>query len=124
MTTAVKSNIILDKSFDFALAIIEVYKKMRKEKEFVLSKQLLKSGTSIGANVNEATAGQSKKDFIAKMAIASKEARETTYWLRLIQASEIVSVDVRKELKESGEILRILTAIVKTAQLSLKTSIK
>ncbi len=124
MTTAVKSNIILDKSFDFALAIIEVYKKMRKEKEFVLSKQLLKSGTSIGANVNEATAGQSKKDFIAKMAIASKEARETNYWLRLIQASEIVSVDVRKELKESGEILRILTAIVKTAQLSLKTSIK
>ncbi len=124
MTTAVKSNIILDKSFDFALAIIEEYKKMRKEKEFVLSKQLLKSGTSIGANVNEATAGQSKKDFIAKMAIASKEARETNYWLRLIQASEIVSVDVRKELKESGEILRILTAIVKTAQLSLKTSIK
>lgn len=124
MTTAVKSNIILDKSFDFALAIIEVYKKMRKEKEFVLSKQLLKSGTSIGANVNEATAGQSKKDFIAKMAIASKEARETNYWLRLIQASEIVSVDVRNELKESGEILGILTAIVKTAQLSLKTSIK
>lgn len=124
MTTAVKSNIILDKSFDFALAIIEVYKKMRKEKEFVLSKQLLKSGTSIGANVNEATAGQSKKDFIAKMAIASKEARETNYWLRLIQASEIVSVDVRNELKESGEILGILTAIVKTAQLSLKTPIK
>lgn len=124
MTTAVKSNIILDKSFDFALAIIEVYKKMRKEKEFVLSKQLLKSGTSIGANVNEATAGQSKKDFIAKMAIASKEARETNYWLRLIQTSEIVSVDVRKVLKESDEILKILTAIVKTAQLSLKTATK
>lgn len=124
MTTVVKSNIILDKSFDFALAIIEVYKKMRKEKEFVLSKQLLKSGTSIGANVNEATAGQSKKDFIAKMAIASKVARETNYWLRLIQTSEIVSVDVRKELKESDEILKILTAIVKTAQLSLKTPIK
>jgi four helix bundle protein len=120
MTTTVKSNTILDRSFDFALVIIEIYKKMRKENEFVLSKQLLKSGTSIGANVNEATAGQSKKDFIAKMAIASKEARETNYWLRLIQKSEIVSVDVRKGLKESDEILKILTAIVKTAQLSLK----
>jgi len=124
MATAVKSNIILDKSFDFALAIIEIYKKMRKEKEFVLSKQLLKSGTSIGANVNEATAGQSKRDFIAKMAIASKEARETHYWLRLIQKSEIVFVDVRQELKESEAILKILTSIVKTAQSSLKNPVK
>ena len=79
-----KDNIILDKSFDFALHIIELYKQMTAQHEYVLSKQLLRSATSIGANVEEATAAISKKDFAAKMSIASKEARETRYWLRLI----------------------------------------
>src|SRR3989339_106943 len=72
-------NIIQKKSFDFALKIIELYKELVIQKEFILSKQLLRSGTSIGANVEEALAGQSKKDFIAKMSLASKEARETKY---------------------------------------------
>ncbi len=83
-------NIILSKSFDFALKIIELYKQMTEQKEFILSKQLLRSGTSIGANVEEATAAYSKKDFAAKMSIASKEARETRYWLKLIKNSNLV----------------------------------
>jgi four helix bundle protein len=109
-------NIILDKSFGFALQIIELYKQMTEQKEFVLSKQVLRSGTSIGANVEEATAAFSKKDFTAKMSIASKEARETRYWLRLIDKSQIVKIDVELYLKEIEEIIKILTAIVKTSQ--------
>ena len=111
-----KENIIQDKSFDFALSIIELYKNLINEKEFILSKQLLKSGTSIGANVEEALAGISKKDFIAKMAISSKEARETRYWLRLYQASKLVDLDYSGYLNEIEEIISILTAIVKTSQ--------
>src|SRR5690554_5817458 len=88
-------NLIADKTFDFALDIIDFYIQLKDEKEYVLSKQLLRSGTSIGANVEEAIAAQSKKDFINKMSIASKEARETKYWLRLLSESKIVSVDVR-----------------------------
>ena len=111
-----RENIIQDKSFDFALSIIELYKNLINEKEFILSKQLLKSGTSIGANVEEALAGISKKDFIAKMAISSKEARETRYWLRLYQASKLVDLDYAGYLNEIEEIISILTAIVKTSQ--------
>jgi len=80
-----------ERSFDFALMIVEVYKFLLEKKEFVLSKQLLRSGTSIGANVHEAQAAQSRKDFASKMAIASKEARETLYWLRLLDNSGEVS---------------------------------
>ena len=111
-----KENVILDKSFDFALKIIELYKNLSAEKEYVLSKQLLCSGTSIGANVEEATAAISKKDFIAKMSISSKEARETRYWLRLIDKSKIANVDVSEELKAIEQLINILTAIVKTSQ--------
>lgn len=77
-------SLIQKRSFDFALLIIKLYQFLSAKNEFVLSKQILKSATSIGANVEEATAGQSKKDFITKMSIASKEARETKYWLRLL----------------------------------------
>jgi four helix bundle protein len=111
-----KENIILDKTFDFALTIIELYKKMVEQKEFVLSKQLLRSGTSIGANVEEATAAISKKDFTAKMSIASKEARETRYWLRLVEKSQLVNVDIKDCLTKIDNIINILTAIVKTSQ--------
>jgi four helix bundle protein len=76
---AKEQSIIQKKSFEFALSVIELYKLLIAQNEYVLSKQLLRSGTSIGANVEEASAGQSKKDFIAKMSIASKEARETLY---------------------------------------------
>ena len=105
---------IQDKSFDFALEIIALYKKLIAHHEFVLSKQLLRSGTSIGANVEEATAAQSRKDFLHKMSLASKEARETRYWLRLLQQSKLTTVDVANELAKSEELVRILTSIVKT----------
>ena len=109
-----KENIILDKSFGFALLIIDLYKQMTEQKEFVLSKQVLRSGTSIGANVEEATAAFSKKDFAAKMSIASKEARETRYWLQLIKHGKLVAIDVDSHLFEIEQIISILTAIVKT----------
>ena len=93
---------------------------MYNQKEYVLSKQILRSGTSIGANTEEASAAQSKKDFINKMSIASKEARETKYWLRLIQESNIVDIEVQDILKENDEIIKILTSIVKTSKENLK----
>ena len=103
-----KENIIQEKSFDFALLTIEIYKNMKLQNEYVRSKQLLISGTSIGSNVEEALAGISKKDFTAKMSISSKEARETKYWLRLIDKSHIVQIDVSKPLIEIESIINIL----------------
>lgn len=114
------NNVIQEKSFEFALSIISLYRRLVIDKEYIISKQLLRSGTSIGANIEEAMAGQSKKDFTAKMAIASKEARETNYWLRLLDKSELVEINVLNEQKAVDEIIRILTAIVKTSQKSLK----
>ncbi len=105
---------IYTKSFDFALLIIELYRTLVEQREFVISKQLLRSGTSIGANVEEVSAAQSRKDFLSKMAIASKEARETKYWLRLLQQSRLTSIDVSSELSQLNEIILILTSIVKT----------
>jgi four helix bundle protein len=79
-----KENIIVTKTFDFALTVVNLFIELKKENEFIISKQILRSATSIGANVEEAIAAQSRKDFIHKMSIASKEARETKYWLRLL----------------------------------------
>ncbi len=115
-----KESLIQQKSFAFSLMIIELYRRLQSQNEYVLSKQLLRSGTSIGANVEEASAAQSSKDFISKMSIASKEARETKYWLRLLNESKLTSIDVGNELKEVGEIIRILTSIVKTMSEKLK----
>jgi four helix bundle protein len=86
-------NKILEFTFEFSIQIIGLYKELKGRKEFVLSKQLLRSGTSIGANVEEANASQSKREFISKMSIASKEARETRYWLRLLDKSKMVELD-------------------------------
>jgi four helix bundle protein len=107
-------SVIREKSFPFALEIIEVFQKLREGHEYVLSKQLLRSGTSIGANVEEALAGQSRKDFIAKMAVASKEARETRYWLALLKESRLAKIELNPALKSVDELIRILTSIVKT----------
>ncbi|MGA7837316.1 MAG: four helix bundle protein [Ignavibacteriaceae bacterium] len=112
-----RQNIIQDKSFTFALNTIALYKKLVGQKEYIISKQLLKCGTSIGANVNESIAAQSKKDFISKMSIAAKEARETKYWLQLLQESQLVSTDYNNYLLKIEEIIKILTSIIKTAQL-------
>ncbi len=111
-----KKRIIEEKSFDFALAIIELYKTLSAQNEYVFAKQILRSGTSIGANVQEAQAAQSKKDFIAKMSISLKEARETLYWLRLLETSRLINFDFTKLKAEIHDIIRILTAIIKTAQ--------
>ena len=107
-------SIIHDKSFQFALEIIGLYKKLQSEREYVLSKQLLRSGTSIGANVEEALAGQSRRDFMSKMAVASKEARETRYWLVLLQKSNLTKIELSHAIKNNEELIRILTSIVKT----------
>jgi len=119
-----KKNLIVDLSFDFALDVIKLFKILTARNEYVISNQLLKSATSIGANVNEAQAGQSRKDFIAKMAIASKEARETRYWLLLIKRSELVSFDNKETiisdlLHTLSSLTNILTKIVKSASMSV-----
>jgi len=111
-----EGNIIVAKTLQFSLDAINFYKKMIAQNEYVLSKQFLRSATSIGANTNEATAAQTRKDFIAKMSIASKEARETRYWLTLIEKSQIVNINCTELLSQIDEIIRIITAIVKTAQ--------
>ena len=118
-TKGMKENLIQDKSFDFALLIIALYEKFTENKEYILSKQLLRSRTSIGANVEEAIAGQSKKDFLSKINISLKEARETRYWLRLLDRSQLVEPDYSNYLKESLSIINILTKIVKTTQSNL-----
>jgi four helix bundle protein len=115
-----KSNPIVDKSFSFAVKIVDICRYLQQDKkEYVLSKQLLRSGTSIGANVNEAQAAQSKKDFIAKMAISSKEARETKYWLELLIETNYLSKNdgkARNMVNENIELIKILTSIIKTSQ--------
>jgi four helix bundle protein len=112
----IKENIILTKTFEFSISIIKLYSFLIENKEYVLSKQLLRSATSVGANAEEATAGQSRKDFISKMSIASKEARESLYWLRLLQKSQLVKYDFTSYLSQAEEIVRIITAIVKSSQ--------
>jgi len=114
-------NKIQELTFDFSLKIIELYKLLLDHKEFVISKQLLRSATSIGANVEEANAAQTKKDFITKMSIASKEARETKYWLRLLDRSLIIKHDYSPYLNSIEHIINILTKIVKTSQENLST---
>jgi four helix bundle protein len=112
-------NAVKEKSFEFAIAVVRLYQSMQFNHEFVVSNQMLRAGTSIGANVEEALAGISKKDFVAKMSIASKEAREVHYWLRLIRATCDGAYDVSKLIADAEELIRILTAIVKTGQTRL-----
>jgi four helix bundle protein len=97
------------KSFEFALSIIRLYKKLQARQEFILSPQLLKSGTSIGVSVEEAIAEHSHETFVDRVAVASKSARETRYWLKLLQESKLVDVDVSGELAQIDELLNLLT---------------
>lgn len=112
-------NIIEKKSFDFAIRIVKLYKFLCNEKnEFVLSKQLLRSGTSIGANVAEAQQAQSKADFISKISIALKEATESKYWLRLLNATDYISdIEIKSILSDCVEIEKILTSISKSSKI-------
>ncbi len=113
-----RDNIVLDKSFDFAVRIVNLYKYLCKEKtEYVLSKQLLRSGTSIGANVTEAQKGHSRADFIAKMNIALKKANETEYWIRLLYKTEYLSKREYESLaKEIDELICLLVSICKASR--------
>ncbi len=112
-----KDNIIKTKSYDFALKIVFLFKDLQKDKEFVLSKQLLRSATSIGANIEEGIQGQSKADFIHKFSISQKEAFETLYWLRLLTDSGYLKKEQSDSLiKDCIEIQRIITAILKSAK--------
>jgi len=114
-------NVILEKSYALALRMVELYKYLMEEKkEFVLSKQILRSGTSIGANVEEAIGAQSDKDFLSKMSVAYKEARETKYWLRLLNDSEYLEEKEAQSLfQDIEEVLKLLGAIQKTMKRKL-----
>ncbi|WP_119342982.1 four helix bundle protein [Facilibium subflavum] len=117
-----QENVVVAKAFEFAVRAVKLYRHLCDDKkEYVLSKQLLRSGTSIGANVNEAQAGQSKNDFIAKMSIASKEARETKYWIDLLIVTDYLKASdshVQSLRVEIDEIVKLLTSIVKSSKLN------
>lgn len=123
MMDKIKKDSVRDKSYAFALRMIQMYQHLTKDKqEFILSKQVLRSGTSIGANIEEASGAQSNKDFLAKMTIAYKEARETHYWLRLLHDSgyftENAAISI---LNDCEELLKMLASIKKTTQSRLNS---
>lgn len=111
-------NALKQKSYSFALEVVKACKELQAEKEFILSKQLLRSGTAIGALVEEANQAESKADFIHKLSIANKEANETQYWIRLLIDSEVLeSAKGEVLLKHCTELIKILTASIKTSKL-------
>lgn len=114
-------NIIQQKSFEFAIRIVNLYKYLTSEKkEFILSKQLLRSGTSIGANIEESIGGQSDKDFLHKLSISYKEARESIYWLKLLRETNYLNIEKAESLlADAEEICKILGKI----QITLKNRI-
>src|SRR5262245_58659383 len=123
-TTLAKRNVVQEKSFAFAVGIVKGSRRLQLDrKEWVLSKQLIRSGTSIGANIEEAIAAQSKKDFLAKMSIALKEARETHYWLRVLRDSGLITeMETEAHLPACQELVRLLSSIPLTTRENLKTT--
>ena len=112
---------IYEYSYEFALKVIDTYSKLKLKNEFVLSKQLLRSGTSIGANLREAKGAQSKKDFLNKMNIALKEVYESEYWLELLRDAQYLTNDELKGLLVNCDIMKkILSSIVKTTKTNLQ----
>src|SRR5690554_32163 len=113
-----KSNILKDKSFLFAIRIVKLYKHLAKEeREYVLSKQLLRSGTSVGAMTREAEHAQTKKDFIHKLSIAQKEINESIYWLELLKATDyLVEKEFQSLHNDAVEVIKIITSILKTSK--------
>lgn len=114
-------NVIKNKSFKFAIRIVKLYQKIIFEKkEFVLSKQLMRSGTSVGANVREAEHAESKADFVHKMAIAQKEINETIYWLELLKETNYLSPEDFNSINQDAvEIIKMITSIIKTTKANL-----
>ena len=119
-----KENVIVEKSFAFAVRIVNLYKYLSQTKrEYVLSKQIYRSGTSIGANIIESQQAQSRADFISKLNIALKEAVETNYWLRLLQATDyLTDSEYLSIIADCKELEKLLTAIIKTSRNTTKTS--
>lgn len=117
-----RDNILVDKSFAFAVRIVNLYKYLNSEKkEFVLSKQLLRSGTSIGANISESQNAQSTNDFISKLSIALKEARESKYWIELLKETEyLTGREADSLINDLEELLKLLVSIIKTTKEKLK----
>lgn len=113
-------NVVVEKSRNFAIRIVNLYKCLTSDrKEMVMSKQLLRSGTSVGANIKEATRGQSKADFTAKMSISLKEISETEYWLDILHATNyITDKEFESMIKDCDEITRLLASIVKSSKLN------
>jgi len=107
------NNVLVDKSFKFAIRIVKLYKYLSEhKKEFILSKQVLRSGTSIGANINEAQEAQSKNDFISKLSISLQEARETNYWIKLLKETDNI-------LNDLIELIKLLVTIIKSTKKNL-----
>lgn len=118
------NNIIQEKSYAFAVRMVKVYQHLCREKnEYVLSKQLLPSGSSIGTNVEEAIGGQTGKDFFDKLSIAYKEARETHYWIRLLSDTDYLNTEERRSLlSDVDELLKIIGSIQKTMKQKIRNS--
>ena len=115
-----KENVVREKSMLFAIDIVNFYKELQEKKEFIISKQLLRSGTSIGALVREAEQAESTKDFIHKLSIALKEAHESEYWLELLyKTNYITKAKFDEKTNKAGELIRLLTRIIKTSKLKL-----
>jgi four helix bundle protein len=120
-----KENLIRDKSYRFALRIIKTCRLLKSQHEYEIASQLLRSGTSIGANTEEAIGGQSRKDFYQKINIAHKESRETHYWLRLIKDSEILDAKIADSLiKDCEELVKLSASIIKTMKATPNPSSK
>lgn len=120
-----KENVLVEKTYAFALRTVKLFKFLREEKkEFILSKQVVRSGTSIGANLEEATGAQSTNDFVAKLHISLKEAKETHYWLRLLRDSEYLSKEQSERLlNDLDVIITLLTKSLKTVKANIQTKI-
>ena len=116
-----KENILKDKAYEFALRVVKLYQYLANEKkEFVISKQVLRSGTSIGANIEEANQAQSKADFIHKLSIAQKESFETHYWIRILRDSNFLTEKLADSiLKDCEEVQKLITTSIKTAKANL-----
>lgn len=114
-------HVLKERSFAFAIQVVGIYKMLSSKKEFAMSKQLLRSGTAVGALHREAEQAESKADFIHKLAIAQKECNESLYWLELLKATDYISEKQFKKLHNLGtELMRLLTSIIKTAKKNLK----
>jgi four helix bundle protein len=110
---------VYQKSSEFAIEVLSICKKLASNNEFVISRQLLRSGTGVGANINEASSAESLKDFISKNSIALKEAKESLYWLSLLNQSKPINYDFQKLMDLNVEIIKILSKIIITSKKKL-----